>query len=54
MFMKILKTIIQKKKGLIVLDEMVADMEGNKKLSPAVTEFILKGRKPYISLAFTS
>ena len=32
--------------------DMVADMEGNKKLSPIVTEMFLRGRKFNISLVF--
>ena len=46
MFMRILKIIIQRrKKVLIAFDDMIADMETNKKLSPIVTELFLKGRK---------
>ena len=46
MFMRILKIIIQRrKKVLIAFDDMIADMENNKKLSPIVTELFLKGRK---------
>ena len=53
--MKIWKTIIQQRKGecLIVFDDMIADMESNKKLSP-VTELFLRGRKLNISLVFIS
>ena len=36
--MKIQKTIIQKRKVLIVFDDMAADMEANKKLSLNITE----------------
>ena len=55
MFMKILKTIIQQRKGkLIVFDDMIADMDYNRKLSPIVTELFLRGRKPNISLVFIS
>ena len=39
---------------LIVFDDMIADMESNKKLSPMVTELILRGRKLNISLVFIS
>ena len=39
------------KKG-IVFDDMIADMESNKKFSPIVTEVLLRGRKLNISLAF--
>ena len=37
MFMKIFKTKIQQRKVLIVFDEMIADMEPSKKLSPIIT-----------------
>ena len=37
---------------LIVFDDMVADMESNKKLSPIVTELFLRGRKLNISRGF--
>ena len=33
---------------------MIADMESNEKLSPIVTELLLRGRKHNISLVFTS
>ena len=39
---------------LIAFDDMVADMESNKELSPIVTEFFLRGRKVNISLVFIS
>ena len=35
----------KKRRVLIVFDDMVADMESNKKLSPIVTEWFLRGRK---------
>ena len=54
MFMKIQKTIIQKRKVLIGFDEMIADMEGNKKLISIVDELFLRGRKLNISLVFIS
>ena len=44
----------KKKRVLIVFDDMIADMEFNKKLSSKVTELILRGRKPNISLVFIS
>ena len=37
-------------KILIVLDDMIADMVSNKKLSPMVTELFIRGRKVNISL----
>ena len=45
--MKLWKTTIQqrKKKVLIVFDDMIADMEANKILSPIVIELFMKGRK---------
>ena len=39
---------------LIVFDNIMADMESNKKLSPIVTELFLRGRNCNISLVFTS
>ena len=44
----------KKRRVLIVFHDMIADMESNKKLSPIVTELILRGRKLNISLAFIS
>ena len=37
-----------------MFDDMIADMESNKKLSPKVTELFLRGRKLNISLVFIS
>ena len=47
MFMKIWKTILQqRKRALIVFDDMIADMKSNnKQLSPIITEMFLKGKK---------
>ena len=42
----------KKRRVLIVFDDMIADMESNKKLSPIVTELFLKGRKLNISFLF--
>ena len=42
----------KKRRVLIVFDDMIADMESNKKLSPIVTELFLRGRKLNISLVF--
>ena len=36
----------------MVFDEIIADMESNKKLSPKVIELFLRGRKINISLVF--
>ena len=44
----------KKRRVLIVFDDMIADMESNKKLSPKVTELFLRGRKFNISLVFIS
>ena len=40
----------KKIKVLMVFDDMITDMESNKKLSPIVTELFLRGRKLNISL----
>ena len=42
----------KKRKILIVLDEMIADMINNKKLNPVVTELFIRGRKIDISIVF--
>ena len=42
----------KKRKILIVLDDMIADMLSNKKLNPVVTELFIRGRKLNISLIF--
>ena len=42
----------KKKKVLIVFDDIIADMEANKKLIGIVTELFLRGRKLNISLVF--
>ena len=44
----------KKRRVLIVVDDMIADMETNKKLSPIVTELFLRQRKLNISLVFVS
>ena len=44
----------KKRKVLIVFDDMIADMEPNKKLRPMVIELFLRGRKVNISLVFMS
>ena len=38
---------------LIVLDDMIADMESNKKISPIVPELFLLGRKLSISFFYS-
>ena len=40
----------EKRKILIVIDDMIADMLSNKKLNPVVTELFIRGRKLNISL----
>ena len=42
------------RKILIVFDDMIADMNNNKKLNPIVTELFIRGRKVNISLVFTT
>ena len=42
------------KKKLIVFEDMIIDMEANKKLSPIVAELFLRWRKLNISLVFVS
>ena len=44
----------KKRKVLVVFDDIIKDMESNKKLSPIVNELFLRGRKLNISLAFIS
>ena len=44
----------KKRRVLIVFDDMIADMESNKKLSTIVTELFLRRRKLNISLVFIS
>ena len=44
----------KKRKVLIVFDDMIADVEDDKKLSPIVTELFFRGRKLNISLVFIS
>ena len=43
---------INKRRVLIVFDDMIADMESDKKLSTKVTELFPRGRKLNISLVF--
>ena len=45
---------MKKRRVLIVFDDMIADMDVNKKLSSIVTEMFLRGRKLNISLVFIS
>ena len=44
----------KKRKVSIIFDDMTGDRKGNKKLSPAVTEFFLRGGKLNISIVFIS
>ena len=43
---------IEKRKVLIVFDDMIADMINNNKLNPVVTELFIRGRKLNISIVF--
>ena len=47
-------TLTKKRRVLIVFDNMIADTESNKKLSPIVTELLLRGKRLNISLFFIS
>ena len=38
----------------MVFDDILADIEGNKKLSPIVSKLLLRGKKLSISLVFIS
>ena len=40
----------KKRRVLIMFDDMIADTQSNKKLSPTFTELFLRGRKPNIPL----
>ena len=40
----------KKRKMLIVFDDMIADMSGNIKVNPIVTELFIRGRKLNFSL----
>ena len=42
----------KKRKSLIVLDDMTADMLSNKTLNSTVTELFIRGRRPNIYLIF--
>ena len=44
----------KKRRVSMVFNEMIADMESNKKLSPIVVELFLRGRKLNIPLVFIS
>ena len=43
---------IKKRRVLILFDGMIVDMESNNKLSPIVTELVLRGRKLNIFVVF--
>ena len=50
-FIKILKNKPYKKqKILIIFDDVIADMLGNEKHDPIITELFIRKRKPNISL----
>ena len=42
----------KKGKVVIILDDMIADINDNKKLNPIVTDLLIKGRKLNISIVF--
>ena len=42
----------KKRKILIISDDMIGDMLGNRKLNPIVTTLFTRGRKQNISLVF--
>ena len=42
----------KKHKGLIVFDDMIADIINNKDLNPVVTELFIRGRKLNISFFY--
>ena len=44
----------KRRRVLIVFDDMIADIKSKKKLSPILTELLLRGRKLNISLVFIS
>ena len=44
----------KKRKILIAFDDIIADMLGNKKLNPIVTELFIRGRKLSISIVFVT
>ena len=44
----------KKHKIVIIFDDMIPDMLGNKKFNPIVTELIIRGRKLNISLVFVT
>ena len=44
----------KKRRVLTVFDDIIVDIESNKKLSPKVTELFLRGRKLNIWLVFIS
>ena len=46
--------LMKKKSILVVFDDMITDMEVNKKLSPLLIELFLRGRVLNISLVFVS
>ena len=45
---------IKKMRVLVMLDDMIVDMDSNKKLSSIVIELFLRERKLTVSLVFTS
>ena len=45
---------VKKRRSLTVFDDVISDMESNKKRKPKVTELFLRGRKLNIPLDFIS
>ena len=43
---------MKKRKVLIIVDDLIADMINNNKLNPTVTELFIRGRKLNISIVF--
>ena len=43
----------KRRRSLIVFDDMIADMESSKKISPIVTKLFLRGRKCFIYFCIT-
>ena len=46
--------LTKKRRVLTVFDDMIADMDSNKKLGPIVNELFLRGKKLNIALVFIS
>ena len=42
----------RKRRVLIVFDDIISDMESNKKLGPKVSDLFLRGRKRFFTILF--